>query len=113
MDSRRNFVGKVAYGLAGTLASGPARALGANERVRVGLIGAGDRATELANHLRACSNAEIVAVADIYAKHLDRAAASGIAAYADHRALLDSREIDAVVIATHPSTCTLCTFATR
>jgi predicted dehydrogenase len=57
---------------------------------------------ELANHLRASSNAEIVAFADIYAKHLDRAVAStpSAAAYKDHRALLDSQDIDAVVIAT-------------
>lgn len=102
MDSRRNFVGKVAYGLAGTLAAGPARVLGANERVRVGLIGAGDRGMELVNHLRACTDVEIVAVSDIYAKHLDRAAATltGAATYRDHRALLDARDVDAVVIAT-------------
>jgi predicted dehydrogenase len=102
MDSRRNFVGKVAYGLAGTLAAGPTRMLGANERVRVGIVGAGDRGAELANHLRACSNTEIVAFADIYSKHLDRAAASvtGAAVFRDYRSLLDSKEVDAVVIAT-------------
>lgn len=102
MDSRRNFVGKVAYGIAGTLASGPARVLGANDRVRVGIIGAGDRGMELLNHLRVCPDAEIVAFADIYTKHLNRAAAAvpGAAAYRDHRQLLDSPEVDAVVIAT-------------
>lgn len=96
MDSRRNFVGKVAYGLAGTLAAGPARALGANERVRVGLIGAGDRGMELANHLRACSNAEVVAAADIYSKHRER---FGVA-FTDYRDLLALKDVDAVVIAT-------------
>jgi predicted dehydrogenase len=102
MDSRRHFVGKMAYGLAGTLAAGPARVLGANERVRVGIIGAGDRGMELANHLRACGNVEIGAFADIYSKHLDRAVASvpGSAAFRDYRDLLDTRDIDAVVIAT-------------
>ena len=102
MDSRRNFVGKVAYGLAGTLAAGPARVLGANERVRIGIIGAGDRGMELANHLRVCSGAEIVAFADIYSKHLERAAASvpGSLAFTDYRALLDVKDVDAVVIAT-------------
>ena len=102
MDSRRNFVGKVAYGLAGTLAAGPSRVLGANERVRIGIIGAGDRGMELVNHLRVCSGAEIVAFADIYSKHLDRAAASvpGSLAFQDYRALLDVKDIDAVAIAT-------------
>jgi predicted dehydrogenase len=96
MDSRRNFVGKVAYGLAGTLAAGPSRVLGANERVRVGIIGAGDRGMELANHLRACSNAEIVAFADIYSKHRERVGAT----YSDYRDLLASKDVDAVVLAT-------------
>ena len=41
MQSRRIFIGKVASGLAGTLAT--AKGLGANERIRLGLIGAGDR----------------------------------------------------------------------
>jgi len=52
MDSRRNFLGKVASGLAGTLAAVPAQVLGANDRIRVGLIGAGDRGLELLNQIR-------------------------------------------------------------
>ena len=76
MDSRRNFVGKVAYGLAGTLATGPARVLGANERVRIGIIGAGDRGMELVNYLRACPNTDVVAFADVYTKRLEAAASS-------------------------------------
>src|SRR5262245_34233769 len=39
MQSRRNFIGKVATGLAGTLAA--SNVLGANDHVRVGLIGCG------------------------------------------------------------------------
>lgn len=102
MDSRRNFVGKVAYGLAGTLAAGPGRALGANERIRVGLIGAGERGTELMHYLRACSNVELAAIADIYTRNLERAASSvpGAATFRDHRALLDQPDLDAVLIAT-------------
>ncbi len=96
MDSRRNFVGKVAYGLAGTLAAGPSRVLGANARVRVGIIGAGDRGMELANQLRACTNTDIAGYADIYSKHRERVAV----AVADYRELLASKDIDAVVIAT-------------
>ncbi len=34
MDSRRNFIGKVATGIAGTLAV-PSAVLGANERIRL------------------------------------------------------------------------------
>ena len=66
MDSRRNFLGKVATGLAGTLAAGPAEVLGAADRIRVGVIGAGDRGMELVSQIRACPNTEIAAFADVY-----------------------------------------------
>jgi len=102
MDSRRNFIGKVATGLAGTLAAGPAHLLGANERIRIGVIGAGDRGMELVNHARACSNVEIAAFADVYRKSLERAqgAVPGAAAFTDYRSMLDDSSIDAVLIAT-------------
>jgi predicted dehydrogenase len=101
MDSRRNFLGKVASGI-GTLAAVPAQVLGANERVRVGFIGFGDRATELLNHLRACPNTEAVAVSDVFTKQLERAKSlvPTAATYLDHRRMLEDPSIDAVVIAT-------------
>jgi len=104
MDSRRNFIGKVATGLAGTLAAGPAEVLGAADRIRVGVIGAGDRGTELVSQIRACPNTEIAAFADIYTRNLERAQAgiAGAAGYSDYRRLLEDRSIDAVVIATPP-----------
>src|SRR5215475_9790866 len=101
MDSRRNFLGKVASGL-GTLAVVPKRVLGANDRIRLGIIGFGDRATELLNHQRACPNTETVAFCDVYTKQLDRA--KGLiptaATYMDHRRLLEDKSIDAVIVAT-------------
>jgi len=102
MDSRRKFVGTVAYGIAGTLAAGPARVLGANDRLRVGIIGAGDRGMELVNYLRACPNTEVVAFADVYAKRLEAGGSSvaGSATYRDYRGLLDDKNVDAVFIAT-------------
>ena len=104
MDSRRNFIGKVASGLAGTLAAGPAHMLGANDRIRVGVIGAGDRGMELVHHLRACPNTEVTAFADVYTRRLERAQGTcvGAAVYSDYRNLLEDRSIDAVVIATPP-----------
>jgi len=99
MDSRRKFVGKVAYSLAGTLAAGPARVLGASDRLRVGIIGAGERGMELVNYLRVCPNTEVVAFADVYSKRLDMLPA-GSATYRDYRSLLDDRNVDAVFIAT-------------
>ena len=104
MDSRRKFLGKVATGLAGTLAAVPARALGASDRLRVGIIGVGDRGLELLNQIRVCDNAEVVAFADVYTKRLEKAAsfAPNAATFADYRRVLDDSSIDAIVIATPP-----------
>ncbi len=104
MDSRRKFLGKVASGLAGTLAAVPARALGASDRIRVGIIGAGDRGMELLNQIRVCDNAEVVAFADVYGKRLEKAASfvPTAATFSDYRRVLDDTSIDAIVIATPP-----------
>src|SRR5712691_10802659 len=64
MQSRRNFIGKVASSLAGSLAV--SNVLGANDRIRLGIIGAGDRGMQIAREAMACPNAEVVAFADIY-----------------------------------------------
>ena len=103
MDSRRKFIGKVATGI-GTLAAGPAEVLGAADRVRVGVIGAGDRGMELVSQIRVCPNTEVAAFADVYSRNLERAqrAIPGSQGYADYRRLLEDPSIDAVAIATPP-----------
>ena len=94
MDSRRNFIGQVATGVAtGTF-------LTANDRVRAAILGFGDRGGELANHIRACSNADLVAVSDIFTRHLERARPLGAAVYSDYRRMLEDKSIDAVLVAT-------------
>lgn len=101
MDSRRKFLGKVA-GLAGTTIASAPRVLGANDRIRVGLIGSGDRGTELYRQAMSLAGVEMVAFCDVYSRRLDaaRAAVPGAATFLDHRRLLDDRSIDAVIIAT-------------
>jgi len=100
MHSRRKFIGQVATSIAGTLATGSV--LGANDRIRLGLIGAGDRGMQLVREAITCPNAEVVAFADIYTKRLDEAKKTAPAAqtYLDHRYLLDDKSVDAVLIAT-------------
>jgi predicted dehydrogenase len=100
MQSRRNFIGKVATGLAGTLAG--SNVLGANQRIRFGVIGAGARGTELLREALACSDTECAGVADVYTRRLEDAAkmAPGAALHLDYRRLLDDKSIDAVWIAT-------------
>jgi len=100
VQTRRNFIGNVATGLAGTLATG--RVLGANDRVRVGIIGVGDRGTQLSREVMACPNAELCAFADIYSRRRDDAQklAPNAKAFDDYRRLLDDGAVDAVIIAT-------------
>src|SRR5262249_40618232 len=100
MHSRRKFIGQVASGIAGTLATGSV--LGANDRIRMGLIGAGDRGMQLVREAVGLPNVEFVAFADIYTKRLEDARKSvpGAKAYLDYRYLLDDKSIDAVFIAT-------------
>jgi predicted dehydrogenase len=102
MDSRRNFLGKVASGLAGTLAAVPAQVLGANERVQVGIIGFGDRGVELLNHVRACPNTATVAISDIFTGQLEKAKrlAPDAALHLDYRRMLDDPSIDAILVST-------------
>jgi predicted dehydrogenase len=103
MDSRRIFLGKVASGL-GTLAVAPGRVLGANDRIRVGFIGFGDRGLELFNYVRSCAHTEAAAFCDVYTQRLERAqaAAPGVTMYRDYRRMLEDASIDAVMIATPP-----------
>jgi predicted dehydrogenase len=100
MHSRRKFIGQFASGIAGTLATGSV--LGANSRIRLGLIGAGDRGMQLVREAVTCPNAEVAAFADVYTKRLEEAkkAVPGAQTFLDHRYLLDDKSIDAVLIAT-------------
>ncbi len=100
MQSRRNFISKVATGLAGTLAA--SNVLGANERVRIGIIGPGDRGKEILLEALGCPNVECAGAADVYTRRLEEAKGRvpGVKTYLDYRALLDDKSIDAVLIAT-------------
>lgn len=98
---RRDFMKKAALGTAALLAQPTLRAWGANDRVRVGMIGVGGRGQELLKQLQAVPNAQLVAVADIYSRSRDQARqlAPGIQPLDDHRRLLDLKDVDAVIVA--------------
>ena len=105
MPTRREFVGNVLAGAAalavtGTFAS--RRVLGANDRIRLGLIGAGGRGQEIFKTALQCPHTEAAAVADVYTRRLDevKAFAPQIKTYQDFRKLLDDKSVDAVLIAT-------------
>ena len=91
----------MASGLATTLAS-PRGVLGANDRIRLGVIGIGDRGTEIARLAMQCENVDLVAFADVYTRRLEAAKqlVPDAATYLDHRRMLDDKTLDAVLIAT-------------
>jgi predicted dehydrogenase len=105
MSDRRTFMRQVLGGGTAMAVSGliPAgRILGANDRIRFGLIGAGGRGSAIFKAAIKAPNTEPVAVADVYTRRLEHAKriAPGVKTYSDFRRLLDDKSIDAVLIAT-------------
>lgn len=94
--NRRSFI--IAGGLT-ALAS--TRVLGANDTLRVGVIGAGGRMGDLLNAADKVGNYQIVAVSDVYGPRRDavKQRSNGSATtYVDYRELLQ-QQLDAVLIA--------------
>jgi predicted dehydrogenase len=100
MQSRRNFINSVAGGLAGTLAA--SNVLGANERVRLGIIGPGARGSEILRQAVSLENVECIGAADVYTRRLEQAKqiAPNAKTYLDYHRMLEDKDIDAVLIAT-------------
>ena len=122
--TRRTFLGTSTAATAalalGLNLTGSAR--GANDRVRVGFIGVGNRGTQLLHGFMAQNDVDIVALCDVYEPYLSRnhadinksildsiggrapkmgeTFAGPVAKYKDFRRMLDRKDIDAVVIAT-------------
>ena len=99
---RRQFLKGAAASAAIGLTLPTSRVLGANDRVRLGIIGPGARGQELMKQALALPNVEFTAAADVYTRRRDEAKKMIPMAkiYADHRQLLDSKEVDAVLVAT-------------
>ena len=96
--SRRGFAGGIA-------AASASRILGANDRVRLGVIGTGGRGRYLMSNVMKSSPNDIqwVAVADAWDVQRDRAeqlAGVKLEKYLDYRKVLDHKDIDGVIIAT-------------
>jgi predicted dehydrogenase len=88
---------------AAALAVPAAIARGANETINVGLIGVGGRCRHLMTALKNVPGVRFAGAADIYGPNLDSARTlidPNAFATADYRALLDRKDIDAVLIAT-------------
>jgi predicted dehydrogenase len=97
---RRDFIKTVGAATAATAFS-YSRILGANERVRMGLIGCGSRGVGVMNNFLKVGDVDVTALCDVYGAQIDRAKQSAAKAkpFADHRQLLESKDLDAVLIA--------------
>ncbi len=100
--SRREF-GKqaIAAGLATALSA--TRVQGANDRIRVGFIGLGNRGDQVLDGFLEHRDAEVVAICDLHQPYLDFAArkiGNNPRQFKDYRRLLELKDIDAVAICT-------------
>ncbi|MBI4876975.1 MAG: Gfo/Idh/MocA family oxidoreductase [Acidobacteria bacterium] len=79
-----------------------ARVPGANEKVQLGLIGAGGRGRSVMGTFVKTGQVNVAAVCDVYSQRIDQARqiAPGAKSFTDHRKLLETKEIDAVLVAT-------------
>jgi predicted dehydrogenase len=86
---------------AATAAVAARPALAANETIAVGCVGTGGRCRKLMTSLATIPNVRIAAVCDVYDRNLEegrKLAAPGATAVRDYRALLDRKDLDAILI---------------
>ena len=129
--NRRDFITKSALAVTGlslglnNLSASASRFLGANDKIRVGFIGVGNRGTQLLRLFMAQPDCEVAALCDLYEPYLlrdyskvDKRYTEGflgkegriprmgekfnnnVTRYSDYRKLLEDKTIDAVCIAT-------------
>src|SRR5438067_6383727 len=100
-NTRRDHLRQAAVSTPAFLAYPPARVLGANDRIRVGMIGVRNRGQDLLREAQSVGDVQLVAVADVYSRRRDEASkmVPGIRTFDDHRRLLDMKDLDAVIVA--------------
>src|SRR5690348_14837599 len=93
---RRTFL----RGVTAATALSYSRVFGANERVQLGLIGAGERGRgDMGNFIKT-NVVDVTAVCDVYSNQIDKAktVAPNAQSFTDHRKLLELKTVDAVLI---------------
>jgi predicted dehydrogenase len=91
-----------ASGTAAVGAASYSRILGANDRIHLGFVGCGGRGQYVMDVFRKNPEVEIAAVCDVWADRVAQARekAPGARGFADHRALLEMKDLDAVDVST-------------
>src|SRR6202047_1660187 len=100
--TRRTFAKSAALASAGA-ALATSKVLGANDRVRLGFIGLGNRGDQVLDAFLEHKDCEVLAICDIYQPYLDFAAkkiGTNPRQFRDYRQMLERKDIDAVVICT-------------
>ena len=95
--TRREFTRTLAA-VGTTAALSSFRVLGANDRIRLGFIGLGNRGDQVLDAFLKHPDAQIVAICDIYQPYLDFAAqkiGTSPKQFKDYRKLLDLKDVDA------------------
>jgi len=129
LTTRREFIAKtgvatagLTIGAANLTAASCARAIGANDKIRVGFIGVGNRGSQVLKLFMNEPDCEVAALCDVYEPYIHRDYSkvlpryiqtlanlvpkmgetfpNEVARYTDYRKLLDDKSIDAVCIAT-------------
>jgi predicted dehydrogenase len=101
MENRRTFLKTMA--MAAVAASSPRGVLGANDKVRMAVIGTGTRGQMVTRFFMSHPDCEFVAACDVRKTRLEQAmkAIGGkVEAYGDYRRILDRKDIDAVLVTT-------------
>jgi predicted dehydrogenase len=100
--TRRHFAKTLAVAGASTALSA-LRVRGANDRIRLGFIGLGNRGDQVLDGFLAHQDADVVAICDLHQPYLDFAShkiGTGPKQFTDYRKLLELKDIEAVVICT-------------
>ena len=98
-----NAVSRRTFFVGAATAAGALSVAGANERVRLGLIGSGGRGQHLVNMARQAGGAQFVAICDAWDQRMNAAEKvieAPVEHYKTYSALLDRKDIDAVIVAT-------------
>ena len=103
MASFRQISRRTVLGAGGALtAASYSRILGANERINLGLVGCGNRGSYVMSLFQKDAALCVTALCDVYDERIATAGrkAPGAATFADHRKLLERKDVDAVLIGT-------------
>ena len=78
------------------------RILGANDRIALALVGAGERGSYVMSLFQKEPGVEVRAICDVYLTRVEKARSKAPSAqgFQDHRRLLEMKDIDAVLVAT-------------